>query len=189
MEIMSVPRLKDVASLLLSEDANHLAHASVGVRRRFWTNAFLGFSALLGCVAGSTGLADLLSKTWVSVIALAATLSTTIVILFLTMFKYDAHLRVQAKYQDLYMRTLGCDVTTAKGLALYKALYDEFMLVARESNQEAPLSNRQVTKFENKARKKLPTEIGDMKPPMILTDARVGQRTGRSSAPRLVHKR
>jgi hypothetical protein len=157
MEIMSDPPYKERASLLLSEKANQLGHASIGVRGRSWTNGFLVLSALLACVAGSTGLADLISKTWVSVIALAASLSTTVVILLLTTLKYDAHLRAQTKYQDLYLRTVGCDIEAYEGNVLFDTLWEDFRRVVEEVNQErASLTPRQVNKFENKAKELLP---------------------------------
>lgn len=159
MQIISLPTLKDVASLLLSEKANQLGHASIGSRGLFWTTVFLAISALLGCVAGSTGLADLISKTWVSAIALAAALSTTIVILLLTTLKYDAHLRAQTKYEDLYLRTVGCDVTTTEGQKLFNVLWRRFRRIVSEVNAEkASLNPRQVTRFEAKAREQLPNE-------------------------------
>ena len=159
MEIMSAPPVKEQASLLLSEKANQLGHASIGARGRRWTIGFLVLSTLLACIAGSTGLADLINKTWASVIALAASISTAGVILLFTTLKYDAHLRAQSKYQDLYLRTLACDVATRKGKALFEVLWEDFRRVVNEVNQEgASLAPGQVSKFEDKAREELPNK-------------------------------
>jgi hypothetical protein len=70
--IMSLPVSKKLASLLFSEKANQLAHARIGARGRRWTNGLLVLSAVLGYVAGFSGLVNLVGKTWVSLIALAA---------------------------------------------------------------------------------------------------------------------
>ena len=62
----------------------------------------LVLSAVLGYVAGFSGLVNLVGKTWVSLIALAAGISTTGVILALTTLKYSDHLRAAAEYELLY---------------------------------------------------------------------------------------
>jgi hypothetical protein len=153
---MSQPRLYELGSLLISEKANQLGHNAKGNQGRRWTNILLGFSALLGVFAGSTGLADLVSKMWVSIIALAATATTAAVIFLLTTLKYDAHLRAQAKYEDLFHQTVRCDISTPDGAALFAHLWDDFGDIVREVNGErASLSNRQVLKYENKARNEL----------------------------------
>lgn len=153
---MSQPRLYELASLLISEKANQLGHNAKGDQGRWWTNSFLGFSAILGAVAGSTGLADLVSKTWVSIIALAATASTTVAICLLTTLKYDAHLRAQGKYEDLFHQTVRCDINTRDGAALFDRLWNDFGDAVREVNGErASLSNRRVQKYEKKARNEL----------------------------------
>ena len=153
---MSQPRLYELASLLISEKANQLGHNAKGDQGRWWTNSFLGLSAVLGAVAGSTGLADLVSKTWVSIIALAATASTTVAICLLTTLKYDAHLRAQGKYEDLFHQTVQCNINTPDGVELFKHLWNDFGNVVREVNGErASLSNRQVRKYEKEAKNEL----------------------------------
>jgi len=148
--IMSLPRSKDVADLLLSEKANQLGHARIGERGRFWTNTFLLISTLLGIAAGATGLADLISNREVGIIALAATLSTAFAFYLFTTLKYDAHLRAQGKYEDLYLRTLECNVETEEGVVLYAALRRDFRRIVNEvNNDRASLKSRQVTKCEN----------------------------------------
>ena len=157
---MSVPNFKRKASLLLSEKANQIAHNSIGVFGRRWTTRFLALSITLGCIAGSTGLADLISKTWVSVIAIAASLSTALVILLLTTLKYDAHLRAQTRYQSLFMRTVGCDIRTPEGQAQFNCLWDEFWHVAELVDAEGAMLNRhQIRKYEQEARRELPDDI------------------------------
>lgn len=153
------PGYKNVASLLLAAKANALGHASMAVRERWLTNGFLILSAVLGYVAGFNGLADLVSKTWVSVIALAAGLSTTIVILALTMLKPRDHQRAQAEYDGLFMRTVGCDLRSANGSASFDKVWDDFISVVHDIDKAGiPLTSNQVSKFAKKARKALPTE-------------------------------
>lgn len=169
---MAQPTLYQMASLLISEKANQLAHNARGDQGRWWTNGFLGLSLLLGAIAGSTGLADLVSKTWVSVIALAAAASTSVVISLMTTLKYDAHLRAQSKYADLFHRTVQCDIDSADGEVLFDLLWKDFGDVVREVDGEgASLSNRQIKKYEKKARNELSgteqkvAEILPMPPP------------------------
>ena len=69
---MSVPNLSGLASLLLSEKANQLGHDSIGTRGRRLTRVLLVLSALLGYLAGVTGLTDLVGKTAVAVLGIAA---------------------------------------------------------------------------------------------------------------------
>lgn len=155
---MSQPPSYAKASLLISEKANQLGHNAKGNQGRWWTNSFLGLSMLLGAVAGSTGLANLVSKTWVSIIALAATASTAVAISLLTTLKYDAHLRAQGKYAGLFHQTVRCDINTPDGVALFDLLWNDFGDVVGEVDSErVSLSNRQTRKYEKKAR----NELGD----------------------------
>jgi hypothetical protein len=155
---MSQPISYAKASLLISEKANQLGHNAKGNQGRWWANSFLGLSALLGAVAGSTGLADLVSKTWVSIIALAATASTTVAISLLTTLKYDAHLRAQGKYAALFHQTVRCDINTPDGVVHFDLLWKNFGDVVGEVDGErVSLNNSQTRKFERKAR----NELGD----------------------------
>lgn len=52
--------------MLLSEKANQLGHDSIGIRGRRLTSVLLVLSALLGYLAGVTGLTDLVGKTAVA---------------------------------------------------------------------------------------------------------------------------
>jgi hypothetical protein len=156
---MSQPTSYAKASLLISEKANQLGHNAKGNQGRWWTNGFLGLSALLAAVAGSTGLADLVSKTWISVIALAATASTAVAISLLTTLKYDAHLRAQGKYAALFHQTVRCDINTTDGAALFDLLWKNFGNVVGEVDGErVSLNNSQTRKFEKKARNELRDE-------------------------------
>jgi hypothetical protein len=103
-----------------------LAHAAVGHRGRWVTNSLLVLSAALGYIAGFNGLAGLVSKVWISVIALAAGLSTTLAILALTMLKSGEHMRASAKYENIHLRILSCDASTPEGRALFSELWVEF---------------------------------------------------------------
>lgn len=160
---MSQPTRFDQACLLISEIANQLGHNAIGHRGRRWVNFFLGLSALLGAVAGSVGLADLVSKTWVSIITLAATASTAVVIILLTTLKYDAHLRAQGKYSHLYNRTLACNMATEAGQRAFILMWTDFGNVVNEvDTDQASLSNRQVRKYEKKARSQLDAGMQDL---------------------------
>lgn len=156
---MSQPTSYAKASLLISEKANQLGHNAKGNQERWWTNGFLGLSALLGVVAGSAGLADLVSKTWVSIIALAATASTAVAISLLTTLKYDAHLRAQGKYAALFHQTVRCDINTPNGVAQFDLLWKNFGDVVGEVDcEQVSLNNNQTRKYEEKAR----NELGDV---------------------------
>jgi hypothetical protein len=70
-----------IASLLFAEKLSFLAHLSIGQRGRRFTNIILGISGLLGYAAGFGRLTRLVGGTAVSIIALAAGLSTTAAIM------------------------------------------------------------------------------------------------------------
>lgn len=157
---MSLPTDRVKTSLLISERANYLGHNAKRAQGQRWTNSIVGLSALLGVVAGSTGLADLVSKTWVSIIALAAAASSTVAISLLQTSKSDAHQRAQAKYEDLYQRTGECDINAPGGEALFDRLYEEFRDIVKEVNEKdhASLKNWQTKRFWKKAKNQIKEE-------------------------------
>lgn len=150
---MSVPVSKKLASLLFSEKANQLAHARIGARGRRGTNGLLVLSAVLGYFAGFSGLVNLVGKTWVSLIALAAGISTTGVILALTTLKYSDHLRAAAEYELLYLRTIRVEEGTPEGQQRFSELWEAFeQVVDRVHAAGAALNPDQVTRYEEEAR-------------------------------------
>jgi hypothetical protein len=156
---MALPDSTEVASLLSAAKANALGHGSIAVRDRRLITALLVLSTVLGLAAGSTGLTDLLSKKWISVIALAAGISTALVILAFTTLKPERHVGAQAEYEDIYLHTLPCNVDTDAGILLYEDNYAKFLRIANEMNTGGTsLTRGQVKKFERVAIKELPKE-------------------------------
>src|ERR1700757_3402991 len=123
---MALPDSTEVASLLYVAKANALGHGSIAVRDRRLITALLMLSTVLGLSAGSTGLTDLLSKKWISVIALAAGISTGLVILAFTTLKPERHVRAKAEYEAIYLRPLRCNVDTDDGIRRYEDNYVRF---------------------------------------------------------------
>lgn len=143
-----VPDDTEKVSLLWSAKTNALGHNYLGARGRRWSTTFMYVSGILGYVAGFSGLAGLISTRWVSVIALAAGVSTTVLVLLLTTLKPDAHLHAAGKYQDIYLGTVPCDPNTSQGQARYGAMYDAFSEVVREVNHgKYALTPGQVKKY------------------------------------------
>jgi hypothetical protein len=115
----------------------------------------LAVSALLGYAAGFSGLTNLVGKTWVGLIALAAGLSTAAVILLLTTLKPNDHLRAGAAYQDIYLRTVQQGLNDDN---LWR-LQDEFRKTAADTNKDGiGLSLSAIRKFREAARSELRQE-------------------------------
>jgi hypothetical protein len=96
----------------------------------------------------------------VSVIALAAGVSTTILILLLTSLKFDAHLQAQGKYQAIYLGTVPCGVNTTGGEQRLNEMWGAFTEVVKEANSGGyALTPGQVRKYEAEARQAVPDTV------------------------------
>jgi hypothetical protein len=153
-----VPDNAEKVSLLWSAKANELGHGYLGTRGRRWSTIFIYVSGILGYVAGFSGLADLISTRWVSAIALAAGVSTTVLILLLTTLKADAHLRAAGKYQSIYLGTVSCYMDTSEGEARFRTMWDAFEKLVREVDAgDYKLTPGQVKKYKEVAWRELNT--------------------------------
>lgn len=150
------------ASLVWSAKANELGHGYIGARGRRWSTVFMFVSGILGYVAGFSGLADLVSKTWVGAIALAAGVSTTILILLLTTSKSDSHRQAEGKYQLIYLGAVACDMSTTRGKNHLEDMRRAFTELVREINAGGyGLTPGQVKKYKALAKEELSNTIPD----------------------------
>jgi hypothetical protein len=158
---MSDPISPGLASLLLSEKANQLGHDSIGTRGRRLTRVLLVLSALLGYLAGVTGLTDLVGKTAVAVLGIAAGVITTGAILALTMQKSDEHLRIAGEYELLFLKSARLVERNPEDQLRHREFREEFDRVVEKSRIERiSLSNGQVIRFEKQARDILASAAG-----------------------------
>jgi hypothetical protein len=152
----------NLASLLLSMKANQLGHDSVGGRGRRATSVLLVLSALLGYLAGVTGLADLIGKTVVAVLGILAGVSTTGAILALTMLKSGDHLRVAGEYELLFSKTVRHDEEKPEARVQHQELREAFdRVVEKTRTAGTSLTNGQVLRYERQARTALASEAGE----------------------------
>jgi hypothetical protein len=159
---MSVPISCDLASLLLSAKANQLGHDSIGTLGRRLTQGLLILSAILGYLAGVTGLTDLVGKTTVAVLGIAAGVTTTSAILALTMQKPDEHLRIAGEYELLFSRSAQLNERNPEDQRRYRELREEFdRVVERSRLVRISLSNGQVSRCEGQARDILASAAGE----------------------------
>lgn len=160
---MSAPMSVDLASLVLSEKANQLGHDSIGTLGRRLTSVLLVLSAILGYLAGITGLTDLVGKTAVAVIGIAAGVTATCAILALTMLKSGEHIRIAGEYELLFSRTVRLDKGTPEDQLRLQEFREAFDRVAEKSRIAGiSLSNGQVIRYERRARAILALEVGEV---------------------------
>ncbi len=159
---MSLPASKELASLVFSEKVNQLAHDEIAARGRKLTNGLLVLSAVLGYLAGVSGLADLVGKVWVGAIALAAGISTTCLILAFTMLKSSDHLRTAGEYVQLYRLTVEIDdETTPEGELRFQELWEAFFQVEDKTRAAGTaLTPGQVAKYEKEAKEAMRMDLG-----------------------------
>lgn len=159
---MSAPMSAALASLVLSEKANQLGHDSIGTWGRRLTSALLILSAILGYLAGVTGLTGLVGKTAVAVLGIAAGVTTTSAILALTMLKSGEHLRIAGEYELLFIRTVRLDEGTSGDQLRHQEFREAFDRVVEKSRTAGiSLSNGQVARYEGQARAILALEAGE----------------------------
>lgn len=159
---MSVPISPGLANLLLSAKANQLGHDSIGTLGRRLTQGLLILSAILGYLAGVAGLTDLVGKTAVAVLGIAAGVTTTSAILALTMQKPDEHLRIAGEYELLFSRSAQLDERNPEDQRRYRELREEFDRAVEKSRVVGiSLSNGQVSRCEGQARDILASAAGE----------------------------
>jgi hypothetical protein len=122
----------------------------------------LVLSAVLGFLAGVSGLADLVGKFWVSVIALAGGISTACLILAFTMLKPSDHVRFAGEYAKLYWLTVEIDdQATPKGRSKLQEYRKAFFEVEGKTRDAGiALTPSQVKKYEEEARAALREDLG-----------------------------
>jgi len=158
---MSVPMSKDVASLVLSEKANQLAHDAIGVRGRRLANGLAVLATLSGVASGVTGLADLAGKTGVAILGLLAGVSAACAVLALTMLKSADHLRTAGEYESLFLRTIVLDDSVPDREERLEGLREEFDdVVGNTRKTGVSLTNGQVLRYEKQARAILAYRVG-----------------------------
>jgi hypothetical protein len=119
-------------------------------------------SALFGYLAGVTGLTDLVGKTAVAVLGIAAGVATTSAILALTMLKSAAHLSAAGDYEKLFRAAVQLDERIAEDRLRHRKLRAESDRIAEDSRTAGiSLSNGQVSRYEKQARTKLAAAAGD----------------------------
>ena len=162
----------ELGSLVLSEKANQLAHDAIGILTRRLTTSLLVLSAVLGYVAGFTGLADLAGKTAVIVLGLLAGVVSTGAVLALTTFKPGDHLAIAGQYEQLLWATTS--LAGREEDAKLEQYLREFMRVVEKTRDRGiPLSNGQVRKYEKEAKEDLGWDFDKFSPQATLPDMAV----------------
>lgn len=163
-----LPEDREIASYLFSEKVNYLAHVNVGKLQRAGIIALLAVSAVLSYIAGSVGLSDV-SKTWVSVVTLAAGVTSTLVLCLVPSANWRNHLRVGSDYEALYQDTIVCRMGNGKvDEERLTALREQFRDLTEEARKaEVQLGDRQIKRYERRARRELPDDIRKADPELL----------------------
>ena len=119
-------------------------------------------------VAGAVGLSNM-SKPWVSGVTLAGGATSVLVLVLLPWVNWKSHLRVGSDYEALYQETIACRMghgqVDEERLA---ALRDRFRELTDEARRaEAQLGDRQIKRYEKRARGELPESIRQANPELL----------------------
>jgi uncharacterized membrane protein len=163
-----LPEDKEIASFLFSEKVNYLAHVNVGKRQRILINALVAGSAVLSAVTGTLALSDV-GKFWVVLLTLSSVATSTLVLVLLPSANWRNHLRVGSDYETLYQDTIACRMGNGKvAERQLAALRDRFRNITMESRDaECQLGDRQIKRYENRARRELPESIRQANPELL----------------------
>lgn len=163
-----LPEDREIASYLFSEKVNYLAHVNVGKLQRGIINALVAVSAMLSTFAGAVGLSDA-NKPWVSGVTLAAGVIATLVLVLLPIANWRNHLRVGSDYEALYQDTIACRMGSGrvdeKRLAVLRRRFRDLTEEARKA--EVQLSDRQIKRYEKRAKGELPDGIRQANPELL----------------------
>jgi hypothetical protein len=159
---------RDAAAYLLASTANALGHNIIGLWGRLTTNLLVAASAILSGFATAGVFLDAFGSAAVGWLSLAASIASMLAIICLTTLKSDAHLRLQAAYENVRGRLPASD--SPELLSACIADFDE--AVATAGHERAVLWGWQVGRFERKARdrilrsQRLTQELKDGIPPL-----------------------
>jgi hypothetical protein len=156
---MALPASKDVRGLLLALRTDELAHSTIGARGRRVTSFLLGAAAVLGAIAGASGLAGL-NQTAVGVLSLVSAGIIALMIWALTTLKFGEHLRAAGEYDALYLRVFDCDPSAADGDEAFDKVWAAYKDTAAGVDRSgARLTPGQLERYEPRARRMLPEEM------------------------------
>jgi hypothetical protein len=163
-----LPEDREIASYLFSEKVNYLAHVNVGKLQRAIIIFLLAVSAVLSSIAGAVGLSDM-SKSWVSSVTLASGATSVLVLALLPWANWKNHLRVGSDYEALYQDTLACRMGHGNvDEGRLADLRDRFKDLTEEARKaEVQLGDRQINRYQNRARKELPENIREANPELL----------------------
>jgi hypothetical protein len=163
-----LPEDKEIASYLFSEKVNCLAHVSVGKLQRGFIIAMLAVSAVLSFIAAVVGVSDA-GKSWVVGVTLASGVIATLVLCLVPWANWRNHLRVGSDYEALYQDTIACRMGNGKvdekRLAALRKRFRDLTEEARKA--EVQLGDRQIKRYENRARRELPESMKRADPELL----------------------
>jgi hypothetical protein len=163
-----LPEDKEIASYLFSEKVNYLAHVNVGKLQRGFIIALLAVSAVLSFIAAVVGVSDA-GKSWVVGVTLASGVIATLVLCLVPWANWRNHLRVGSDYEALYQDTLACEMGNGKvDEKRLAALRERFRDLTEEARKaEVQLGDRQIKRYENRARRELPESMRRADPELL----------------------